>query len=311
MNKQEKILITGSTGMIGSAIIKILSKQGFQNLITPTRKNFDLCNQKKVEEFFTHEKPDYVFHLAAIVGGIHANTIYPAKFIYDNTQMHLNVINSAQKNGVKKLLFPGSACTYPKLAKQPILESEFLNGLIEPTNIAYAVAKINGIVTAQSYKKEFGFNCIVPMPTNTYGIGDNFNPEASHVIPALIRRFHEAKITNAKEVVMWGSGKALREFIYVDDMAEALVFLMQNHNDCEIINVGTMQEISMEELGKKISDIVGFKGEIKLDKTKPDGAPRKCLDSTKLKNLGWKAKINLDEGLQKTYEFFLKNSAAK
>jgi GDP-L-fucose synthase len=292
--------------MIGSALVRILSQSGFNNIRALTRQDLDLRDQQKVEEFFVREKPAYVFHLAAIVGGIHANATYPAKFIFDNTQMHLNVINSAYKNGAKKLLFPGSACTYPKMAKQPIAENEFLNGPIEPTNIAYAAAKINGIITAQSYKKEFNFNCVVPMPTNTYGVGDNFNPEASHVIPALIRRFHDAKLKNLSEVVMWGSGKALREFIYVDDMAEALIFLMQNHNDSEIINVGTMAEISMQDLGKKIADVVGFKGKINLDKTKPDGAPRKCLNSEKLQNLGWKPKINLDEGLRKTYEFFLK-----
>lgn len=307
MNKQEKILITGSAGMVGSAMVRILKSQGFENLIAHQRSDFDLRDQKKVEDFFATQKIDYVFHLAAVVGGIHANATYPAKFIFDNTQMHLNVINSAQKNGTKKLLFPGSACTYPKLAKQPIVEESFLTGAIEPTNIAYAAAKINGIIAAQSYKKEFGFNCVVPMPTNTYGVGDNFNPSHSHVVPALIRRFHEAKINNLSEVVMWGSGEALREFLYVDDLAEALIFLMQSHNDAEIINVSTMAEITMKELAQKIAQVVGFKGEIKLDKTKPDGAPRKCLDSTKLQNLGWKPKINLEEGLQKTYEFFLKN----
>jgi GDP-L-fucose synthase len=307
MDKQEKIIITGAAGMVGSTLTRILKTQGFSNLIPLTRQDFDLRDQQKVADFFAREKPDYVFHLAAVVGGIHANATYPAKFIFDNTQMHLNVINSAQKNGVKKLLFPGSACTYPKMAKQPISESEFLTGLLEPTNIAYAAAKINGIITAQSYKKEFGLSCVVPMPTNTYGVGDNFNPSHSHVIPALIRRFHEAKINNLSEVVMWGSGNALREFLYVDDLAEALIFLMQNHNDSEIINVGTMAEISMKDLGEKIAKVVGFKGEIKLDKTKPDGAPRKCLDSTKLQNLGWRPKTNLEEGLQKTYEFFLKN----
>lgn len=307
MNKHEKIIITGAAGMVGSSLARILKEKGFENLIALTRQDFDLRDQEKVANFFAKEKPDYIFHLAAVVGGIHANATYPAKFIFDNTQMHLNVINSAHKNGVKKLLFPGSACTYPKLAKQPIAESEFLTGLLEPTNIAYAAAKINGIICAQSYKKEFGFNTLVPMPANTYGAGDNFNPQHSHVIPALIRRFHEAKINNLPEVVMWGSGDVLREFLYVDDLAEALIFLMQNHHDAEIINVGTMQEISMKELANKIAKVVGFSGKIKLDKTKPDGAPRKCLDSTKLQNLGWKPKINLEEGLKKTYEFFLKN----
>lgn len=307
MNKQEKIVITGSAGMVGSSLNRILKTQGFNNIIALRRQEFDLRDQIKVEEFFKKEKPDYVFHLAAVVGGIHANNTYPAKFIYDNTQMHLNVINSAYKNGVKKLLFPGSACTYPKLAKQPIPESEFLSNTLEPTNIAYAAAKINGIITAQSYKKEYGFNCLVPMPTNAYGVGDNFNPEHSHVIPALIRRFHEAKINNLSEVILWGSGEALREFIYVDDLAESFIFLMQNHNDAEIINVGTMAEISIKDLAKKIADVVEFKGEIKLDRTKPDGAPRKCLESSKIKNLGWKPQINLEEGLSRSYQFFLDN----
>ncbi len=307
MNKQEKIVITGSAGMVGSSLNRILKTQGFNNIIALTRQDFDLRDQIKVEEFFKNEKPDYVFHLAAVVGGIHANNTYPAKFIYDNTQMHLNVINSAYKNGVKKLLFPGSACTYPKLAKQPIPESEFLSNTLEPTNIAYAAAKINGIITAQSYKKEYGFNCLVPMPTNAYGVGDNFNPEHSHVIPALIRRFHEAKINNLSEVILWGSGEALREFIYVDDLAESFIFLMQNHNDAEIINVGTMAEISIKNLAKKIADVVEFRGEIKLDRTKPDGAPRKCLESSKIKNLGWKPQINLEEGLTRSYQFFLDN----
>lgn len=307
MDKNQKILITGSRGMIGSSLLRILKSDGYSNIISPTSEELDLRDQKKVSDFFKTEKPEYVFHLAAIVGGIHANAAYPAKFIYDNSQMQLNVIDCAYKNGAKKLLFPGSACTYPKLAQQPIIEDSFLSDQIEPTNLAYAVAKINGIVAAQSYKKEFGFNCIVPMPTNTYGVGDNFNPDHSHVIPALIRRFHEAKIANLPEVVMWGSGTPLREFIYVDDLARAMIFLMNNHDDENIINVGTMDEISMEDLAKKIAKTVGFEGEIKLDKTKPDGAPRKCLESSKIKALGWKAETQLDEGLEKSYEYFLKN----
>lgn len=306
MDKLDKIVITGTAGMVGSALTRILTEQGFTNLIALTRDDLDLRDQEKVAAFFSNEKPDYVFHLAAVVGGIHANATYPSKFIYDNTQMHLNVIHSAYENGVKKLLFPGSACTYPKLAEQPIVEESFLTGPLEPTNIAYAAAKINGIIAAQSYKKEHGFNCIVPMPTNAYGVGDNFNPEQSHVIPALIRRFHEAKINGDSEVVMWGSGKALREFLYVDDFAQALIFLMQTHNDSDIINLSTMAEITMRDLGTKIAETVGFKGEIKLDRTKPDGAPRKCLDSRKLQDLGWKPKVTLEEGLKITYEFFLR-----
>jgi GDP-L-fucose synthase len=306
MNKQDKIVITGTAGMVGSALTRILKEQGFTNLIALTRDDLDLRDQAAVAKFFVSKKPDYVFHLAAVVGGIHANATYPSKFIYDNTQMHLNVIHAAYENGVKKLLFPGSACTYPKMAEQPIVEESFLTGPLEPTNIAYAAAKINGIIAAQSYSKEHGFNCVVPMPTNAYGVGDNFNPQQSHVIPALIRRFHEAKINGDSEVVMWGSGKALREFLYVDDFAQALIFLMQTHNDSNIINLSTMAEISMRDLATKIAQTVGFTGEIKLDTTKPDGAPRKCLDSSKLQNLGWKPKVTLEEGLKITYEFFLK-----
>lgn len=306
MEKDNKILITGSRGMVGSSLLRILKEQGYNNIIAPTSDDLDLRDQKKVADFFKDEKPDYVFHLAAIVGGIHANAKYPAKFVFDNSQMQLNVIDNAYKNGAKKLLFPGSACTYPKMAKQPIVEEAFLSDQIEPTNLAYAVAKINGIVSAQSYKKEHGFNCIVPMPTNTYGVGDNFNPEHSHVIPALIRRFHDAKINKLEEVVMWGSGTPLREFLYVDDLANALIFLMNNYDSEELINIGTMDEISMANLGKKIADIVGYEGKIKLDKDKPDGAPRKCLESSKIKNLGWKPQIILDEGLKRSYQYFLK-----
>lgn len=301
MNKNSKILITGSTGMVGSALLRRLSNQDYQ-LLHPTRSELDLRDQQKVSAYFALHQPEYVFHLAAIVGGIHANNTYPAKFIFDNTQMHCNIIHSAYQHGVKKLLFPGSACTYPKFATQPIQESAFLDGLIEPTNIAYAAGKINGIVMCQSYAREYNFNAIVPMPTNAYGVGDNFDPNASHVIPALMKRFHEAKINRLSEVVLWGSGKPLREFIYVDDFADALVFLMQNYNGNALINLGTMQEIAIADLAQAIAEVVGYKGSIALDTTKPDGAPRKCLDSSALFAMGWKPTVSLSEGLSRMYK---------
>lgn len=307
MKKNSKILVTGSGGMVGSSLAKNLSNLGYSNLILPQKKDLDLRNQFEVENFFKEQNPEYVFHLAAIVGGIHANNSYPAKFIYDNTQMHLNVIESSNKIGVKKLLFPGSACTYPKLASQPISEESFLSGLLEPTNLAYAVAKINGIVTAQSYSKQFGLNVVLPMPTNAYGVGDNFDIENSHVIPALIRRFYNAKIKNEKEILIWGSGNAMREFIYVEDLADGLIFLMLNYNDSKIVNIGSMQEISIKDLAFKIAKIVNYEGQIKFDISKPDGMPRKCLNSSKIHELGWKAKVSIDEGLEKTFLYFLNN----
>jgi len=291
--------------MVGSSLVKILKESGYSNLILPKRRDLDLKNQRKIEEFFSEEKPEYIFHLAAVVGGIHANSNYPAKFIYDNTQMHLNVIECANKFEIKKLLFPGSACTYPKLAKQPIAEESFLSGFLESTNIAYAAAKINGIITAQSYCKQFGLNVVIPMPTNAYGIGDHFDAENSHVIPALIRRFNDAKLKNDNEIVIWGSGNVIREFIYVDDLAYSLLFLMLNYDSSNIINVGTMVEISIKDLALKIAKIVDYKGEIKFDVSKPDGVLRKCLDSSKIKQMGWKDKVDLDQGLEKTYNHYL------
>lgn len=302
MEKLDKILITGSTGMVGSALTRVLKNLGYTSLLTPTHHELELRNQEQVTTYFSQHQPNYVFHLAAIVGGIHANNTYPAKFIYDNTQMHCNIIQAAQDYGVKKLLFPGSACTYPKMAPQPIPESAFLDGLIEPTNIAYAAAKINGIVMCQAYARQHQLNVIVPMPTNAYGVGDNFDPNASHVIPALMKRFHEAKVEQREEVTLWGTGEPLREFIYVDDLAEALIFLIINYHSHEIINVGTMQEISIAELAHTIAAVVGFNGKIKLDTTKPDGAPRKCLDSGKLFSMGWKPTVGLQAGLEKMYK---------
>lgn len=310
MEQNSSILITGHSGMVGGALTRLLKQRGYTQLLTPSHQELELRDQSRVFDYFKQHSPTYVFHLAAIVGGIHANNTYPAKFIYDNTQMHCNVIEAASQFNVKKILFPGSACTYPKLAPQPIKESAFLDGLIEPTNIAYAAAKINGIIMCQAYARERQLNAIVPMPTNAYGVGDNFNPEASHVIPALMKRFHEAKEQNLSEVVLWGSGKPLREFIYVDDLADALVFLMDDYSSSDIINIGTMQETSIADLAHEIARIVEFKGKITLDLSKPDGAPRKCLDSSKLFALGWKPKTTLHDGLQKMYQYHFEQALA-
>lgn len=309
MQDQAKVLITGSTGMVGSALVRQLKKLNYM-LLTPTHAELDLRDQQKVAAYFQHHQPDYVFHLAAIVGGIHANNTYPAKFIYDNTQMHCNVIHSAYQHNVKKLLFPGSACTYPKLAAQPIKETAFLDGKIEPTNIAYAAAKINGITMCQAYARQYQFNAIVPMPTNAYGVGDNFDPNASHVIPALMKRFHEAKTNGVNEVVLWGTGTPLREFIYVDDLADALIFLMNNYQSTDILNVGSMQEISIAALAQEIATVTGYQGKIILDIEKPDGAPRKCLDSSNLFALGWKPRVSLQEGLARMYAHHFGEMAA-
>jgi GDP-L-fucose synthase len=302
MKKSSKILVTGSTGMVGRALVRQL--QAIDHvLLTPTHAELDLCKQADVFAYMEQQRPDYVFHLAAIVGGIHANNTYPAKFIYDNTQMHCNIIQAAHLGGVKKLLFPGSACTYPKMAVQPIHESAFLDGLLEPTNIAYAAAKINGIIMCQAYARQHQFNAIIPMPTNAYGVGDNFHPEASHVIPALMKRFHEAKEQNLPAVTLWGTGTPVREFIYVDDLANALIFLMDNYDSHEIINVGSMQEISIADLAQEIVAVTGYQGKVLLDTSKPDGAPRKCLNSGKLFEMGWKPRTSLHDGLRRMYGY--------
>ena len=308
MHKTDTILITGATGMIGQALVSVLTKEGYSRILTPRHSELELCNQQAVEDYFTQYKPLYVFHLAARVGGIHANNNYPAEFIRDNTLMQLNVFEAARKAGVKKLLFPGSACTYPKMAPQPIQENELLNGAIEPTNIAYAAAKINGIIAAQSYAKQYGLQVVIPMPTNSYGIGDNLNPEASHVIPGLMKRFHEAKLGRFPKVEMWGTGTPMREFIHSNDMAEAFLFLMDNYTSTDIINVGSGQEISIKTLATLVAKIVGYEGEIFLDTSKPDGAPRKALDSGKLFALGWKPKVALEDGLKDMYQWFLKQA---
>ena len=293
--------------MIGGALLRILKEEGYNNVLAPKHDDLDLTVQQAVYGYFAAHRPAYVFHLAARVGGIHANNTYPAEFILQNTSMQSNLISSAHKHGALKLLFPGSACTYPKLAPQPVKEESFLDGLIEPTNIAYATAKINGIIMAQSFASQYGLKVVLPMPTNAYGVGDNFSPEASHVIPALMKRFYEAKQNALPEVELWGTGSPLREFIYVDDIAHAFIFLMKNYDSSAIVNLGTEAEISIKELAAKIAKIVGYEGKIKMDTSKPDGAPRKCLDSSKLRKLGWKPQVTLDEGLTRMFQYHFGN----
>lgn len=307
MEKNAKIYVAGHNGMVGSAIVRNLEEKGYKNLVFKTKEELDLTNQNEVKEFFQKEKPEYVFLAAAKVGGIHANNIYPADFIYENIMIEANIIHSSYENNVKKLLFLGSSCIYPKFAEQPIREESLLTGMLEPTNEAYAVAKISGIELCKFYRKQYGCDFISAMPTNLYGINDNFNLETSHVMPALIRKFHEAKENGDKEVVMWGTGKPKREFMYVDDLAEALVYLMLNYSDEIHINVGVGEDVEIGELAKIIKEIVGFDGEIVNDITKPDGTPRKLLDISRLKSTGFEPKTSLVEGIKITYEWYLKN----
>jgi len=318
MSKSDKIYVAGHRGMVGSAIVSVLQNQGFENIITRTHSDLDLTNQQQVEKFFSQEKPNEVYLAAAKVGGIFANVTYPADFIYQNLMIEANVIHAAFKSGVKKLLFLGSSCIYPKFADQPIREDALLTGLLEPTNEPYAIAKIAGIKLCESYNRQYGKSHGIDyrsvMPTNLYGPGDNYHPKNSHVIPALIRRFHEAKINNEKKVIIWGSGKPKREFIYVDDMALASVHVMsldieiyeQNTNEmCSHINVGMGEELSIGELARTIKRVIGYDGEIEFDSSKPDGSPRKLLDNSKLKNLGWTPIVQLEEGLTLTYKSYL------
>ena len=307
MNKNSKIYIAGHLGLVGSAILRKLKKEGYTNLITKSRKEVDLTNQKAVKDFFDETKPEYVFLAAAKVGGIMANKTYPGEFISENLDIQNNIIKNSYTHGVKKLLFLGSSCIYPKLATQPIKEEYFMTGPLEPTNEAYAIAKIAGISMCQSYRKQYGADFISLMPTNLYGPGDNFTNERGHVIPALIRKFHEAKTKNLAEISAWGTGSAKREFLHSDDLADACVFLMKNYSSGDIINVGTGEDVTIKELTEKISEIVGFKGKIVWDTTKPDGAPRRLLDVDKLHTLGWKHSIELEKGLKETYEWFKKN----
>ena len=307
MDKNAKIYIAGHRGLVGSAIVRELQKNGYTNIITKSHSELDLKSQIETEKFFSIEKPEYVFLAAAKVGGILANNIYPADFIRDNLMIETNVIDSAYKNKVKKLLFLGSSCVYPKSAPQPIKEEYLLTGELEPTNKAYALAKIAGIVMCQSYNKQYGVNFISVMPTNLYGEGDNFDLENSHVLPAMIRKFDDAKKNNAKEIVLWGTGKPKREFLYVDDLASACIFLMNNYDNSEIINIGTGEDLSILELANMVKEITEYEGNIVWDSSKPDGTPRKLLDVSKIKSLGWKHSINLKEGIKRTYEWYKTN----
>lgn len=301
MNKNAKIFIAGHRGMVGSSIVRKLRQEGFFNLILKTSQELDLRNQAAVEQFFREESPEYVFLAAAKVGGILANNTYKGDFIYDNIMIQSNVIKSAKDYNVEKLLFLGSSCIYPKLAPQPLKEEYLLTGTLEPTNAPYAVAKISGIEMCNSFRDQYGSNFISVMPTNLYGPNDNYDLKTSHVLPALIRKFHEAKVKEKESVVMWGTGSPRREFLHVDDLADACYFLMQKYSGNEFLNIGTGTDVSIMELALIIKEIVGFEGEIVNDLTKPDGTPRKLLDVSRLTNLGWQAKIDLKKGISDVY----------
>ena len=307
MDKTSKIYVAGHTGMVGSAIVRELNKQGYENIITRSHSQLDLTNQLAVENFFKTERPEYVFLSAAKVGGIVANNTYPADFLYENMLIEMNVINSAFKNNCKKLEFLGSSCIYPKFAEQPITEDCLLTGSLEPTNEAYALAKISGLRYCQYLNKQYGTNYISVMPTNLYGPNDNYDLVNSHVLPALIRRFHEAKEQCQDSVTCWGDGTALREFLYVDDLANLCVFLMNNYNEQDPVNAGSGEEISIKQLAELVADVVGYKGTILWDTTKPNGTPRKLLDLSKSKNIGWKYKTSLKTGIEITYHDFRKS----
>lgn len=305
MEKNSKIYIAGHNGMVGGAITRKLQQDGFQNLILRTSKELDLRDQKAVLTFFETERPDYVFVAAAKVGGIVANNTYRADFLYDNLIMECNVIHSAYLTNVKKLLFLGSSCIYPKLAPQPLKEEYLLTGSLEETNEPYAVAKISGIKLCEAYRDQYGCNFISVMPTNLYGIGDNYHPTNSHVLPALLRRFHEAKINGDTAVTIWGSGKPTREFLYADDLGEACLFLMETYNGREFVNAGTGEELSIAELAQLVKTIIGFEGELNFDTSKPDGTPRKLMDVSKLQGLGWKYHTSLEDGIKLAYADFI------
>jgi GDP-L-fucose synthase len=316
MNLNDKIYIAGHRGLVGSAIVRQLESRGFTNLLMRTHKELDLINQAQVQNFFTQENPDYVILAAAKVGGIHANNTYPADFIYQNMMIEANVINSAYENKVKRLLFLGSTCIYPKAVEQPMREDALLTDVLEPTNEPYALAKISGIKLCESYNRQHGTDFRSVMPTNLYGINDNFHPENSHVIPALMHRFHQAKINNDPEVVIWGTGNAMREFLYVYDMAQASLFVLEldehTYKDntrpmLSHINIGTGKDVTIRKMAETMKQVVGFKGKLTFDITRPDGAPRKLIDVTRLENMGWKYSVNLEDGLTKTYNWYLES----
>lgn len=311
LKKSSKIYVAGHSGLVGSAIVRRLKQQGFTNILFKTSSELDLCDKAQVDSFFQQEKPDYVFLAAAKVGGIVVNNEYRADFIRDNLLIQLNVIDGAYRSGVEKLLFLGSTCIYPKLAPQPLKEEYLLTGELEPTNEPYAIAKIAGIKMCESYNRQYGTHYISVMPTNLYGPNDNFDLHTSHVLPALIRKFHQAKESDSPYVEVWGTGTPRREFLYSDDLADACLFLMDAYEENDIINIGVGEDLPIKELAEKIKAVVGYEGELKFDSTKPDGTPRKLVDVTKLNGLGWKAQTSLDEGLEKAYQWFLENEVVK
>lgn len=306
MNKESKIYIAGHRGMVGSAIMRNLIEKGYLNIVTRSSQELDLRNQEKVNSFFKEEQPEYVFLAAAKVGGIIANNTYKADFITDNLSIELNILKASHDHKVNKLLFLGSSCIYPKLAPQPMKEEHLLTGLLEPTNEPYAIAKIAGIKMCEAYRDQYNDNFISVMPTNLFGIGDNYDLQNSHVLPAMIRKFHEAMLNNSPNVEIWGTGKPRREFLYADDLADACVYLMLNYNDKEFVNIGIGEDISIEELAEKVKSIIGYKGALEFNTSKPDGTPRKLLDVSKLNQLGWTAKTELDHGIELAYQDYLK-----
>jgi GDP-L-fucose synthase len=309
MHTSSKVYVAGHRGMVGSAIVRRLQSDGYGNLVLRTRQELDLTDQHAVENFFASEHVEYVFLAAAKVGGIHANSAYPAEFIRDNLAIQTNVIHSAWKHGAKKLLYLGSSCIYPRDCQQPIKERYLLTGPLEPSNAAYAIAKIAGLTMCQAYRNQYGFDAIVAMPTNLYGPGDNYHPENSHVVAALISRFHDAKVRGDDEVVIWGTGKPLRELLHVDDLADALLLLMRRYSDASMVNVGSDQETSIVDLASKIARITGFRGRWVFDPTRPDGTPRKRLDPSKMRAMGWTPRFGLEDGLRDTYAQFIANNS--
>jgi len=307
MDKTAKIFVAGHRGMVGSAIMRELQNQGYENIITKTRLELDLIDQKAVRDFFVQEKPEYVFLSAAKVGGIEANRTQQGAFTYENLQIQNNIIHNSYLNDVKRLVFLGSSCIYPRMAPQPIKEEYLLTGALEPTNYGYAIAKIAGVKMCEAYRDQYGCDFIALMPTNLYGINDNFDLNGSHVLPALLRKFHEAKIAKKPVVEVWGSGTPMREFLYVDDLAKACVFAMNNKKVAGLTNIGTGADVTIAELAKLIKKIIGYNGEIKFDATKPDGTPRKCMDVSKINALGWRAEISLEEGIAKVYQWYLES----
>lgn len=307
MRKDSRIFVAGHRGLVGSAICRRLNGDGYENVLTQSRSETDLTDPAQVQHFFADVRPEYVFLAAAKVGGIHANDSAPAEFLRDNLQIQLNVIDAAYRNGVQKLEFLGSSCIYPKLAPQPMKEEHLLTGALEPTNEWYAIAKIAGIKQCQAYRRQYGFNAISLMPTNLYGPGDNFDLQNSHVLPALIRKFHEAREAGEQTVTVWGSGTPRREFLHVDDLAEACIFLMQHYDGEDIVNIGWGEDLSIAELAGMVKEVVGFEGEIVYDRDKPDGTPRKLMDTSRLTGLGWRPRIALRDGLADTYGWFCEN----